>query len=424
MKKHLLSIIALGALTCVVRAQDKGDDQKNIEVIGLSPAPNEAELIAQTIELFYATHQSGVNQSDLPGFIIANRNHRMLLGIGGYVSLSAAYDFNGIVANTDFVTYDLPVPQVYGQGQQLIMDATTSRLFFKGIANTAKYGPVVAYLETDFRGINNDLRIRLAYIQVKGLLVGRNATTFCDLNGSFSTIDFEGPNAFSFSFNTMVRYTRNITPRLRFAVAVEHPALSMAETDFALAIPQRVPDIPLYLEYGWNGSHIRASAVFRDLIYQNTVQPANHHVFAWGVQLSGKFMVAKPAALFVTSIYGYGISRYLQDIAGRGLDLVPRTAGNGSMQTRPMWGSIVGTTIGLSPRLSCSGGYSFVRIYGRNGYYTPGQYQFAQYACANVIYNITGAAKVGMEYSRGSRQNVDGLHSTANRLHAMIQYAF
>mgnify|MGYP000544390182 FL=1 len=80
------------------------------------------------------------------------------------------------------------------------MDASTSRIYLKGIANTRALGRVVVYVSTDFRGGAQGSytpRLREAYVSFKGFTFGRDVTTFCDLDAGPTTIDFQGPNAYN-----------------------------------------------------------------------------------------------------------------------------------------------------------------------------------------------------------------------------------
>lgn len=93
-----------------------------------------------------------------------------------------------MVDNIDFVTYDIPVPGNYATRQKLTMDASTSRLFVKAIANTRRLGRVVVYIDGDFRGgaVNSCTpRLRSAYVSFLGLTLGRDVTTFCDLAAEY-----------------------------------------------------------------------------------------------------------------------------------------------------------------------------------------------------------------------------------------------
>ena len=142
--------------------------------------------------------------------------------MGGFVALRAGYDFDGIVDNIDFVPYDIPVPGNYNSKQKLMMDASTSRLFMKAITNTRALGRVVIYMDADFRGGAEGSytpRLRSAYVSFKGLTLGRDVTTFCDLSAAPTTIDFQGPNAYNFNFATLIRYEVSFARRPRFGRA-------------------------------------------------------------------------------------------------------------------------------------------------------------------------------------------------------------
>ena len=67
------------------------------------------------------THRPGFQQTEKPQFVFASKNNRFSFSIGGFVSLRAGYDFDGIVDNIDFVPYDIPVPGNYNSKQKLMM---------------------------------------------------------------------------------------------------------------------------------------------------------------------------------------------------------------------------------------------------------------------------------------------------------------
>lgn len=179
---------------------------------------------------YIETHRPGFQQSEKPQFVFASKNNRFSFSLGGFVSLRAGYDFDGIVDNIDFVPYDIPVPGNYNSKQKLMMDASTSRLFMKAITNTRALGRVVIYMDADFRGGAEGSytpRLRSAYVSFKGLTLGRDVTTFCDLQAAPTTIDFQGPNAYNFNFATMIRYEVSFARRhMTFGVAAEMPNVS------------------------------------------------------------------------------------------------------------------------------------------------------------------------------------------------------
>ncbi len=423
----LVGLIFTLQLPAQTRTVNIYEYRPNVIVTGLRGDAADSAMIGAAVRHYFETHVTGFQQSHMPQFIITGRDNRFLLGIGGYVNFRTAYDFSGVVQNEDFVTYDIPIPGNATTAQQLRMDASTSRLFFKAIANTKKLGRVITYIETDFRGGDYRLRLRSAYISFKGWLFGRDVTTFCDLNASPTTIDFEGPNAYTFGFNTMIRYTHAFNDRWSLGAALEMPEVSGTYAPGLIAIPQRLPDLPVYVQYNWGKnrfSHIRASAVFRDMYYHNETLGKNKSAFGWGTQLSTAIRVTRPLILFGQAVYGRGISPYIQDIDGAGLDIVPDPRHPDQLQTLPMFGWFGAAQINLLDNLFCSGGFSQVRVYKRNDFGTSDMYRTAQYIFGNVFYHITPNCQVALEYLYGKRKNMDNASNHANRIQAMIQYNF
>lgn len=377
------------------------------------------------------THRRGFQQHDRPQFVFSSKENRFSFSLGGFVALRAAYDAGGIVENIDFMTYDIPVAGNYATRQKLTLDASTSRLFLKAIANTRAVGRVVIYLDGDFRGgaaNSYTPRLRSAYVSLLGLTLGRDVTTFCDLEAAPATVDFQGPNAYNFNFATLVRYERSFAEgRLSFGVAAEMPVVSGTYGEGFDAIPQRVPDIPFYLQYAWGGdrsSHIRASAVVRNMYLHDLTRKSDTSLTGWGVQFSGTIRCCDPLRLFMNGVYGKGITPYIQDLTGSGLDFTPCPRDETRIRTMPMWGWQAAAQIALTPRLFLSGGYSTVRVQRSHGFYAADEYKRGQYVFGNVFYTIAPRCKVAGEYLYGSRRDMAAGKGHANRVNVMLQYGF
>lgn len=377
------------------------------------------------------THRRGFQQHDRPQFVFSSKENRFSFSLGGFVALRAAYDAGGIVENIDFVTYDIPVAGNYATRQKLTLDASTSRLFLKAIANTRAVGRVVIYLDGDFRGgaaNSYTPRLRSAYVSLLGLTLGRDVTTFCDLEAAPATVDFQGPNAYNFNFATLVRYERSFAEgRLSFGVAAEMPVVSGTYGEGFDAIQQRVPDIPFYLQYAWGGdrsSHIRASAVVRNMYLHDLTRKSDTSLTGWGVQFSGTIRCCDPLRLFMNGVYGKGITPYIQDLTGSGLDFTPCPRDETRIRTMPMWGWQAAAQIALTPRLFLSGGYSTVRVQRSHGFYAADEYKRGQYVFGNVFYTIAPRCKVAGEYLYGSRRDMAAGKGHANRVNVMLQYGF
>lgn len=103
--------------------------------------------------------------------------------------------------------------------------------------------------------------LREAYVSFKGFTFGRDVTTFCDLDAGPTTIDFQGPNAYNFTFATMIRYEVPFAnDHLKFGLAAELPSVSGTFGETFDPIPQRVPDFPVYFQYAWGANATAISA--------------------------------------------------------------------------------------------------------------------------------------------------------------------
>lgn len=391
--------------------------------------------IDQTILDYNETHRPGFQQAEKPMFIFSTKNNKFSFAIGGFINLRASYGFNDVVNNIDFVPYDIPVPGNYATKQRIGMDASTSRLFLKAIANSKALGRVIVFMDADFRGGNGysyTPRVRSAYVWFKGLTLGRDVTTFCDLSAAPTTIDFQGPNAYNFRFSTMIRYEFSLwQEHLKMGVAAELPNVSATygngTNNIFAPIPQRMPDFPIYAQFAWGEnrqSHVRASAVFRNMYAYDIARDKNTSLFGWGVQASGRINIAQFLNIFFNGVYGQGITPYIQDLTGSGLDFTPNPLKPTSIQTMPMYGWQAAAQINITQRLSVSGGYSAVNVQRKNRYYTDDQYKQGQYIFGNVFYHITPRMKVAAEYLYGKRKDMNGANNKANRLNIMAQYNF
>ena len=391
------------------------------------------EAMEQAVADYNETHRTGFQQTEKPMFIFGSKNNKFSLAIGGFINLRASYGFDGLVNNIDFVPYDIPIPGNYATKQQIGMDASTSRLYIKAIANSRALGRVVVFMDADFRGgsaYSYTPRVRSAYVSFKGLTIGRDVTTFCDLNAAPTTIDFQGPNAYNFRFATMIRYEYSLWDEMfKMGVAAEMPNVSATygtEGNFA-SLPQRMPDFPIYAQIAWGSnrlSHVRASAVFRNMYAYDVARDKDTSLFGWGVQASGRINITNFLDIFFNGVYGEGITPYIQDLTGSGLDFTPDPLKPTSIQTMPMYGWQAAAQVNISRQLSLSGGYSSVNVQRKNRFYTEDQYKQGQYIFGNIFFHVTPRMKVAAEYLYGTRKDMNGEKNHANRVNVMAQYNF
>lgn len=386
----------------------------------------------QVIDDFMETRRWGFQQAHNPQFIFSTRNNRFALGIGGIVTLRTSYDFNGAMGNIDFIPYDIPMSRGYANRQRVMMDASTSRIFLKAIINSRMLGRVHIYTDMDFRGGDEFSylpRLRSAYVEVGGFTIGRDVTTFCDLAAAPETIDFQGPNAYNFAFNEMIRYEHSfLRNHLTVGIAAEMPQVSATYGEHFSPIYQRVPDGIAYIQYAWGenrSSHIRASGVIRDMYLHDNVNGKNTTQLGWGAQFSGHIDLGRWVDLYMNGVYGRGITPYIQDLAGAPYDFAYNPSNPERMQTMPMWGWQAAAQINIIPgKMWLAGGYSEVRLEKHNGYLSDNQYHKGDYIFGNAFCNLSPNFTIAVEYLHGSREDMGGSKSSANRVSLMARYNF
>ena len=452
MKKVLLTIGAMAAVLSAtaqnhrIQRHHHGDAEPTVYIISVSETDtvtcptqscNQQDMVMKNaavksaIEDHKNATRDGFQQALTPSAIFADKRNTFSFAIGGDVALRAAYSFDRIVNNIDMVPYNIPMTLTPADDQEIRMDASTSRIFIRGIANTKKLGQVHIFMDMDFRGGATGSytpRIRSGYVQMLGLTIGRDVSTFCDLTAAPTTIDFQGPNAYNFRFATMIRYEHSfIDNHLKVGAAAEMPSVSGTYGETLMAIPQRVPDFPIYLQYSWGenrDSHIRASAVFRDMYLYNNARSSEDDLFGWGVQFSGNIHITKYLELFMNGVYGEGVTRYINDLMGSGLDFTPRPNDPTRVQATPMYGWQAAAQINILPNLFVSGGYSTVSVLKKNGTYSDSMYKQGQYIFGNVFWNLTPRFVLAAEYLYGSRKNMDGAKAHSNRINLLAKYSF
>lgn len=393
-----------GAFICILGKDHKGND----EIIGL----------------FKETQLPHFQDPRAPRFLLIDQKRKVALGIGGYVKMTVSSDFKGISDDLDFIPYDISVPNNHRDNGQYQMDVFTSRLFLKLVGNNHALGKYTAYLETDFRGPHHTLRLRQAYVSMKGFLLGMSWSTFSDLAALPPTIDFNGPNGNTDLRNVQLRYEFSMGKHWKAAVAAEAPDVTGTFSDETSQIHQRMPDIPMWIQFNWGkNSHIRASGLLRGLSYRNDLLEKNKMKMGWGVQLSGLAGLG-PLTFFYQGTYGKGIAQYISDVSGNNLDLVPNTERPGQLQPMPVLGVVGGLQWTISPKFFVSANYSLAHAYYEKGFTVPDGYRQGQYICTNAFMNLTKECMLGVEYLHGIREDLNKEKGHANRIQAMIQYNF
>jgi outer membrane DcaP-like protein len=350
-----------------------------------------------------------------------------LLKIGGYFKSDFIYDLKPAGNAESFITSSIPIPTVATVNNATVSVRPT-RLSLDFRVPSARVGEVRFYLEGDLFGTNATTpRLRHAYAQVKNVLIGQTFSNFMDPDGFPDTLDFQGPNGMVSVRNPQLRYGFALTPSTTFYISVEKPSSDVAFStpQFKASVNSPGPDGALRLRQEFQRGHFQVSGIFRS-IGAFLPDGRSDSAFGWGVNVStGVKTFGKDNVIFAVA-FGNGISRYLQDTSGLGIDAEPSSF----------------TTIKATPALGVEAAYQHYWLKGLRSsaiysYAAVDNSNFAQsasssfipfnhstYTGSNLIWNPIGSLNVGAEFLYGWVMRQDGQKANAPRIQFSAKYSF
>lgn len=385
--------------------------------------PNHASNVAQ----MYSRTNLAFEDPAAPRFLFLDKKGEVALGIGGYLKAVGMYDFDGAVDNNDYITNLIPVHNDPAQRQRFGATAANSTIFLKLVTSPTKVGRVIVYIQTNFTGDNGGygLKLKQAYVSVGHVTLGKARSTFADGPAMAPTVDDQGPSGQVTAKNMLVRYTTSDYKGFSAAISAELPSVTYTNALSTKTISQRVPDIPIYLQYAWDkdNSHIRLSGILRQLSYRDLVDNKNRFETGWGIQLSAVANIVGGLGFFGHYTYGKGIGTYINDLSGENYDLIPSANRDGRLHAPGSAGWTAGLQYTFSDNFFVSASYSRAQLYNTAGM-TSDTYRYGQYIAANAFYNVWGDLRIGLEYLHGTRKDISGLSGKSNRIDAALQYSF
>jgi hypothetical protein len=348
-----------------------------------------------------------------------------ILKIGGYFKTDFIHDLKPAGNADAFVPSSFPIPQVSGVYNSTISVRPT-RLSLDFRIPSTKIGEVRFYLEGDLFGTNATTpRLRHAYAQAANFLIGQTFSNFMDPDASADTLDFQGPNGWVSIRNPQLRYGFALSPSTTFYLAVEK-----ASSDVLFSTPQftvqpnaPAPDGTVRLRQEFERGHFQISGVFRSIaaFLPNGVTGT---AFGWGVNVSTGVKTFGSDNIIFAVAAGHGISRYIQDTSGLGIDAEPATGTlTPHLQATPGVGVEAAYQHYWLKRLRSSAVYSYAAVHN-TVLEAPTTYNHGTYTAANLIWNPAGSLNVGAEFLYGWTMEQNGKSANDPRIQFSAKYSF
>lgn len=263
----------------------------------------------------------------------------------GYAKLNVIYDVNANLG-------PLLVPQNIALDNQNVAegnfqaDATESRLGLSTVTPMEHGGDLKTVIEGDFFGTGN-LRLRKAYGEWNGFLVGQTFTNFPGFTGIYPRVDFRVPLGSSTARQAQLRYTTG-----KLSVAMEDPGNLGGSVAGAVNVGKGTPKtdanakdaLPdLTIRYGSRGrTSYHASAVLRQLVVDTGSD--DDSVFGWGVGLGISQKITDTLTLRASVVHGDGVGGYLNLNPG-----APAYVVGGKVEAIESAGGTLGATLKVGP---------------------------------------------------------------------------
>lgn len=377
------------------------------------------------------------------------------LRIYGFAELNWVHEMRGDNSDSDYSTF-LPYAPLTdsAQGQRRGRDylhARTSRIGLEASTPTS-YGPLGIKIEGDFNneprtgnsaqyGTTGNIytqqatnsynfRLRHAYGQFGGLLIGQTWSTFMDVDNSPETVDFNGPIGSTFLRQPQIRYSY-ATPDLgSFTVALEN-SVSYVLDSTGTATPagfSRVPD----LVGRWDKSFDWGSASARMVSHEHRIDDGaavSASKRGWGLAATALIKTVDNDTLSVGATGGEGIGRYFNYIEGAFYDPAAREI---------LLERALGVVIGYQHKPSDT--FRINAVLGAQKNFDNDYTRFAQangldsgrfginrkvwQTHLGFIWNPLKPVDIGVEWVFGRRETLAGESGEMNRLDFSAKYNF
>jgi DcaP outer membrane protein len=350
-----------------------------------------------------------------------------ILKIGGYFKTDFIYDLKAAGNADSFIPSSFPIPQPVDV-QNTTVSIRPTRLSLDFRVPYTKVGEVRFYLEGDFFGTTSTTpRLRHAYAQARNFLIGQTFTNFMDPDAFPDGLDFQGPNGMVSLRNPQFRYGVALNSSTTFYISLEKPSSDVifTTTQFTSQPEAPAPDGTVRLRKEFERGHVQVAGLFRSIGAFVAPGPDQKtgSVFGWGINTSlGLNTFGRDNLIFAVAA-GHGISRYIQDTSGLGIDAEPASGVTTHLVATPAVGIEASYQHYWTKRLRSSAIYSYAAV-NNTDLVAPDTYNHATYTGTNLIWNPGGSLNVGAEFLYGWAMEQSGQKANAPRIQFSAKYSF
>ena len=333
----------------------------------------------------------------------------------GFVRGDASYQVDGgnaIFNRINAVSLDNTADQNKTQ-DRFYSTATTTRfgLDFKTPIEGQELG---AKVEVDFRGSNDSLRIRHAYLTLNHWLFGQTTSSFLATDLQPEMLDFNSPLGIGTFRTPMLRYSNKLSTDTSYFLGLEK-----GRDD------NRFPALTAKLKQNFAAG--KGTSSLRLLAQELRVTEAdNETAFSWGVGLGASYKVTDQLRVLGDYSHVKGDDKFLL-YTNTAYNVGPETT---DLNLNEFDALTIGTTYQFNPKVRGTLGYGLMLANDSNDFADylavtdTVQNKTLQQGWLNVMYNPVTPVTLGVEYIYGERETFSGVKGKDNRVGAMARYNF
>ncbi|MHA6203661.1 DcaP family trimeric outer membrane transporter [Dyella soli] len=356
---------------------------------------------------------------------------------GNLLKLDLVAQLDTMADNTYMGSKDLFVPSsipvrgqpFYNTGWRSNLSAKQS-IFRMDFRRETDYGTLkVVYKNNFFGSGTGDMPYNLQYFYGEldndrfSLLAGYNISAFTDIDVFPNTLDYEGPNSFTFKYGPQIRFAPVL---YKSGDSVLTLPLSMEKPNADVTVPEgfgtysRWPDFVLGLRWQAPDWHIQWANLFRDLRVESATA-RTRSTNGYAMQLTGMTKVFERDSVQGWVSNGRGYANFLQDISGLGLDAAFTREGDLRAIRARGWGA--GYTHSWAETLSSSLSYGYLRISPNSNLLIDQNLpKSTKFASLNLAWQFSERAMLGVEYLWGQNIALTDLRGQGQRLQTTFRY--
>ena len=352
------------------------------------------------------------------GLFMVTPDQKMQLRILGSIRFLAVYDDINLVSKNSMVTPEIPTGTENERFPNYFNGLSQTRLGFE-VTRKTELGNLFVRLETDFAGATG-FRIRHAYGQFQGFIIGQTWSLFSQIRVLPSTVDFSGPASAILSRTPQIRYTFNNQSKNNFAVSLEYQVQDIRLPDSlnATTFPL-LPNLTGRLTRDFDWAFFQISGVMPALSARDAEGDLIIR-FGWGVSVGALIRPWENGSWHFQVAAGKSISRFLGDINGD-LNLFIDPNGKGVLPFE--LGYYGAYQHSWSKKFLSNVAYGRVQLEELS--FTPDNtYSWGSTFHVNTFYNPVEGAKVGIETIWGQRSDKNNENGNAFRFNMLFYYDF